>query len=111
MVVGEMYMWAFGGLAGGVWKTTDFDLYWSSISYDNLVASCSYLYKQVKKEISDNTWRFASVPYEGVSDDYKARVAIGLYFKAGIAVLKDNDVQIPAGEESAGEVKWGTWGG
>jgi xanthine dehydrogenase/oxidase len=36
---------------------------------------------------------------------------IGLYFKAGIAVLKDNDVQIPAGEDISRRSKVGHVGG
>jgi len=80
-----------------------------ALSLDAAPELCAKIADAVAAELKAQASRYAGLPSEGVTDDYRIQLSRGFLYKAIVNALRGR-APIEKKVESAGEIKWGTWG-
>lgn len=102
----------FGGIAPYPWHAahTEAELRSRPLSLPDFPRLATTLRKEVLAELSRWAHRTASVPWEGITDTYRAELAVSFLYKAIVnALLNTAPESVPEEDRSAGESTWGRW--
>ncbi|WP_018682924.1 molybdopterin cofactor-binding domain-containing protein [Actinokineospora enzanensis] len=102
----------FGGIAPYPWhaRATEAALRGSALDLDGFDKPAAVLEEEVRAELDRWLERMAEVPWEGVTDDYRVRLAESFLYKAIVnALLTAEPEAVPPGIRSAGVGAWGRW--
>ncbi|GFH58163.1 xanthine dehydrogenase [Chaetoceros tenuissimus] len=100
----------FGGIAPYPWCAVECE--WNLVgktlqdALKNFETIATALKQEVTDELKRHAKRMISVPNEGITDEYKANLAIGFLYKA-LVRAQSNDVSDRL--KSAGDTVWGNW--
>lgn len=104
---------AIGGIDFAPWCPSDLGDSDDEFNYNWVVKMVPRIYDQTIKKLNekDIIARSASLPSEGITNEYKAQAAAGLFFKLAIKIFLAQGGRLPNNRTaSAAEIKWGDWG-
>jgi len=101
----------FAGIAPFPWRArkTEAAMTGRKLSIDNLAALAKTLDVEVRKELARWKKRYAHVPWEGFTDDYKVELCTALLYKAVINAMLERGADVPEPLRSSGVITWGRW--
>ncbi|WP_270731156.1 molybdopterin cofactor-binding domain-containing protein [Shimia sp. Alg240-R146] len=101
----------FGGVAPYPWRArqTEQLMLGKPFNLDAIGEIAESLLKEVLAEFDAQNERMAGLPYEGVSNAYKAQLATSFLYKAYVNGLEQTGGLVPAPDQSAGVESWGNW--
>jgi xanthine dehydrogenase/oxidase len=102
----------FGGIAPFPWRArrAEQEIVARGLSLGEFPAVAAVLRAEVEEELGRWKERMAGLPSEGITDAYRADVAVAFVYKAIVNALLERDPDsVPPELRSSGEVTWGRW--
>jgi xanthine dehydrogenase/oxidase len=102
----------YGGIAPYPWRPeeTEAELAGRALSLDGFPALAEVLRGEVGEQLELNRSRMAGLPSEGITDAYRAELAVAFLYKALVnALLQRAPDDVPPAVRSSGEITWGRW--
>jgi xanthine dehydrogenase/oxidase len=103
---------ALGGIAPYPWRParTEQALGGSSLSLEGFPRLAQVLHSEVTEELARWRERMAQAPWEGITEEYRAQLAVAFLYKAVVnALLAAAPQEVPEADRLAGVSTWGRW--
>lgn len=101
----------FGGIAPFPWRAAETEraLNGKKLGLELVPALTKLLEKETRAELKRWAARWAQVPNEGFTVDYKVQLAVAFFYKTIVNALLKQGAPVPPAIASAGLITWGNW--